>query len=126
MEALDYTHEDYQKAAGWKVFTIADSMRCSRFGVAKIAFLCWRSNEGCLIAWFDQQATNLWMEVSMRKALFLAIALLTMNVSAQDAVKTDGDKYKVKLENDCVRVLEYHDLPGEKTHQHRHPAFVCA
>lgn|GEM_PF-1465195 len=23
-----------------------------------------------------------------------------------------------------VRVLEYKDLPGERTHQHRHPAFV--
>jgi hypothetical protein len=60
----------------------------------------------------------------MRNPLFLAATLLAINVSAQDAVKTDGDKYKVKFENDCVRVLEYHDLPGEKTHQHRHPAFV--
>jgi len=25
-----------------------------------------------------------------------------------------------------VRVLEYRDQPGEKTHQHRHPAFVLS
>jgi quercetin dioxygenase-like cupin family protein len=43
---------------------------------------------------------------------------------AQDPVQTDGDKYKVKIENHRVRVLEYRDQPGEKTHQHSHPAFV--
>ena len=41
-----------------------------------------------------------------------------------DPSVTDGDKYKVVLENDHVRVLRYHDLPGEKTHPHRHPQFV--
>ena len=53
-----------------------------------------------------------------------AFALLATSAFAQDAVRTDGDKYKVILENDCVRVLDYRDVPGEKTHQHRHPAFV--
>ena len=43
---------------------------------------------------------------------------------AQDAVETDGDKYKVIFENECVRVLDYRDLPGQTTHQHKHPAFV--
>jgi quercetin dioxygenase-like cupin family protein len=43
---------------------------------------------------------------------------------AQDPVATDGDKYRVLFENARVRVLEYVDQPGEKTHQHRHPAFV--
>ncbi|MGB5354342.1 MAG: hypothetical protein WBN32_12080 [Woeseia sp.] len=43
---------------------------------------------------------------------------------AQDAVSTDGDKYKVIFENECVRVLDYKDLPGEQTHQHTHPAFI--
>ena len=43
---------------------------------------------------------------------------------AQDPAKTDGDKYKVILENDRVRVLEYIDKPGEKTSQHHHPDFV--
>ncbi|TJY59542.1 cytoplasmic protein [Sinimarinibacterium sp. CAU 1509] len=37
---------------------------------------------------------------------------------------TDGDKYKVILENECVRVLDYQDSPGEQTGQHSHPPFV--
>jgi quercetin dioxygenase-like cupin family protein len=41
-----------------------------------------------------------------------------------DPSVTDGDKYKIVLENDHVRVLRYHDLPGERTHSHRHPQFV--
>lgn len=56
----------------------------------------------------------------------LAFVLLATSALAQDAVQTDGDKYKVLLENDCVRVLDYQDAPGEKTHQHRHPAFVLS
>ena len=41
-----------------------------------------------------------------------------------DPVVTDGDKYHALLENDRVRVLRYHDEPGEKTHLHHHPEFV--
>jgi quercetin dioxygenase-like cupin family protein len=51
------------------------------------------------------------------------VALGSM-AQAHDPVHTDGDKYKVKIENERVRVLEYKDRPGEKTHQHSHPAFV--
>jgi beta-alanine degradation protein BauB len=54
-------------------------------------------------------------------AVFLAIGTAAY---AHDPVHTDGDKYKVRIENERVRVLEYKDRPGEKTHQHRHPAFV--
>lgn len=56
----------------------------------------------------------------------IALALLTVTAPglAQDAVDTDGDKYKVLLDNACVRVLEYRDQPGQITHQHHHPAFV--
>lgn len=50
--------------------------------------------------------------------------LLSGCASAQDPVETDGDKYTVLFENDRVRVLDYSDLPGDKTHQHYHPAFV--
>ena len=59
-----------------------------------------------------------------RKLILLALSLLSLNANAQDPITTDGDKYKVLLENEKVRVLEYRDLPGEKTHQHHHPAFV--
>ena len=58
-------------------------------------------------------------------ASVLAMALLATAAHADnDPAHTDGDKYKVVFENDKVRVLEYRDLPGEKTHQHRHPDFV--
>ena len=49
---------------------------------------------------------------------FLASAI------AADPLETDGDKYRVRFENDRVRVLEYRDQPGEKTKQHHHTAFV--
>jgi hypothetical protein len=41
-----------------------------------------------------------------------------------DPIVTDGDKYSVVLENERVRVLRYHDKPGEKTLQHAHPDYV--
>ena len=60
----------------------------------------------------------------MKFACCLMFCLVAGPAYAQDAVETDGDKYTVILENDRVRVLEYKDLPGQKTHQHGHPAFV--
>lgn len=61
----------------------------------------------------------------MTRTLTLTALLLCASAAmAQDAAHTDGDKYKVILDNAQVRVLEYRDLPGDKTHQHRHPAFV--
>lgn len=44
--------------------------------------------------------------------------------SQPDPAVTDGDKYHVLLENEHVRVLRYHDEPGQKTHLHHHPNFV--
>src|SRR5262245_58925465 len=47
--------------------------------------------------------------------------------TSRDPVVTDGDKYKVVLENERVRVLEYRDSPGQRTSPHYHPAYVlCA
>lgn len=62
----------------------------------------------------------------MKRRLMLSVALfcLTRSVLAHDPVATDGDKYKVLLDNERVRVLAYHDQPGDKTREHRHPAFV--
>ena len=42
----------------------------------------------------------------------------------RDPIATDGDKYSVVLENERVRVLRYHDKPGERTLQHAHPDYV--
>lgn len=56
--------------------------------------------------------------------LALALIVFTTPLFAADPVDTDGDKYKVLLENDCVRVLEYRDEPGQITQEHQHPSFV--
>lgn len=53
---------------------------------------------------------------------FLAVACTTAH--AQDPVKTSPQYYKVLLENDQVRVLEYRLKPGEKEPMHSHPAGV--
>jgi quercetin dioxygenase-like cupin family protein len=62
----------------------------------------------------------------MLRALIVGGLLLSGDVPlwADDAVATDPDKYKVVLENERVRVLEYRDKPGEKTKMHTHPDFV--
>lgn len=41
-----------------------------------------------------------------------------------DPVQTNPDLYRVVLENDRVRVLEYLDHPGDQTTPHRHPDSV--
>ncbi|HET7294262.1 MAG TPA: cytoplasmic protein [Vicinamibacteria bacterium] len=47
--------------------------------------------------------------------------------ASRDPVITDGDKYKVVMENERVRVLEYRDSPGQRTSPHYHPDYVlCA
>jgi len=59
-----------------------------------------------------------------RQLVILALSAVSAHCFAQDAVNTDDDKYKVLLDNACVRVLEYRDQPGQSTHQHQHPAFT--
>lgn len=44
--------------------------------------------------------------------------------AAGDPTVTDPDNYRMVMENDRVRVLRYHDVPGTKTHRHRHPDSV--
>jgi quercetin dioxygenase-like cupin family protein len=41
-----------------------------------------------------------------------------------DPVATNPDHYRVVLENDRVRVLEYRDVPGDRTTPHGHPDSV--
>jgi hypothetical protein len=62
----------------------------------------------------------------MRIGLVLPIVLsyLASPALASDPAVSDGSKYKVLLENDEVRVLEYRDQPGEKTQEHLPPRFV--
>jgi beta-alanine degradation protein BauB len=42
----------------------------------------------------------------------------------RDPVATNPDLYKVILENERVRVLEYLDEPGDRTEPHAHPDSV--
>ncbi len=41
-----------------------------------------------------------------------------------DPAVTDPGLYRVVFENDRVRVLEYRDVPGDRTHPHGHPDSV--
>lgn len=60
----------------------------------------------------------------MSRSLLVLGLFLSSTAYAADPVHTDGDKYKVRFENERLRVLEYTDMPGDKTHEHTHPAFV--
>jgi beta-alanine degradation protein BauB len=42
----------------------------------------------------------------------------------RDPLVTDPDKYSLVLENDRVRVLRYHDKPGDRTSRHAHGDYV--
>jgi beta-alanine degradation protein BauB len=41
-----------------------------------------------------------------------------------DPIATNPELYEVIFENDRVRVLEYHDVPGDRTEPHAHPDSV--
>jgi quercetin dioxygenase-like cupin family protein len=56
--------------------------------------------------------------------LISLLVILGMAARAQDPVKTSPQYYKVLLENDQVRVLEYRLKPGEKEPMHSHPPGV--
>ena len=43
---------------------------------------------------------------------------------AESAEKVAPDRYKLILENDKLRVLEYKDKPGDKTEMHNHADMV--
>src|SRR5882757_4741639 len=56
--------------------------------------------------------------------LILLLTALSATVQAQDPVKVSPQCYKVLLENDQVRVLEYRLKAGEKEPMHSHAAGV--
>jgi len=47
-----------------------------------------------------------------------------MVLQSHDPIVTDGNLYRVIFENERVRVLEYRDRPGDRTHPHQHPDSV--
>ncbi|HWN10836.1 MAG TPA: hypothetical protein VNO50_16470 [Pyrinomonadaceae bacterium] len=62
---------------------------------------------------------------SILQVLVLVAALfcLTQTTRAQDPVKVDPRHYKVIMENDSVRILEFKDAPGHKVPKHSHPPY---
>jgi quercetin dioxygenase-like cupin family protein len=54
----------------------------------------------------------------------LILTILCAAAHGQDPVKTSPNYYKVLLENDQVRVLEWRLKPGEKEAMHSHPPGV--
>jgi quercetin dioxygenase-like cupin family protein len=50
-----------------------------------------------------------------------AISLAQKNPQHVDPTKVSPDKYKVLLENEHVRIVEYEIQPGEKETWHTHP-----
>ena len=60
------------------------------------------------------------------QVLFAALVLVFAagTAMAQDPVKVAPNNFKVLLENDHVRVLEFHSKPGEKIAMHSHPAYI--
>ena len=64
----------------------------------------------------------------MRRSVFLFLAAAVLGGAqvalAQDPVKLSPNLYKVLLENDQVRVLEFRVKPGDKEPMHSHPAAV--
>ena len=59
-----------------------------------------------------------------RIALFALIALVPLIVLAEDPVAVAPAQFKVVLENDEVRVLEFSAKTGETTPMHSHPGHV--
>jgi quercetin dioxygenase-like cupin family protein len=45
-------------------------------------------------------------------------------LQAQDPVKVSPDHFKVLLENERVRVLDFHSSTGVKIPMHSHPAYI--
>ncbi len=54
----------------------------------------------------------------------LGLVLVTGTALAQDPVKISPKMYKVLLENERVRVLEWRAKAGDKEPMHSHPAMV--
>ena len=61
----------------------------------------------------------------MKTTILVSILIVLYTTArAQDPVKTSPQYYKVLLENEQVRVLEYRLKPGEKEAMHSHSAGV--
>jgi hypothetical protein len=55
----------------------------------------------------------------------LVLGFTSKRAMAQDVVQVAPQLYKVLLENEHVRVVEYHSKSGEKAGMHSHPASIA-
>ena len=53
--------------------------------------------------------------------LFFFVIISAVSINAQDAAKVAPNIYKVKFENERVRVLDVPSNPGDKSDWHSHP-----
>ena len=53
--------------------------------------------------------------------LFFFVIISAVSINAQDAAKVAPNIYKVKFENERVRVLDVQSNPGDKSDWHSHP-----
>ncbi len=62
----------------------------------------------------------------MKIPILASVPILAAGVLwAQDPVKVAPKNFQVLLENDHVRVLEFHSKSGEKIPMHSHPGYVA-
>jgi len=54
----------------------------------------------------------------------MMLVVVTKSAMSQDAAKVAPESYKVLLENDRVRVLEFRIKPGMKNAMHSHPDII--
>ena len=64
------------------------------------------------------------ISAALTAIVFIAAPARSQESAAIDPVAVSPDKYKVLLENDYVRVVEYNLKPGERDHPHTHPPKV--
>jgi quercetin dioxygenase-like cupin family protein len=57
-------------------------------------------------------------------SIALALLFAVGTVQAQDPVKASPDHFTVLLENERVRVLDFHSSAGVKIPLHSHPAYI--
>jgi len=57
--------------------------------------------------------------------LAVLVTLAAGTVQAQDPVKVAPKNFKVLLENERVRVLDFRSTAGEKIPMHSHPAYIA-
>ena len=70
------------------------------------------------------QSANGSTRAMMGMATTALLLSLAGTAQAQDPVKAAPKNFKVLLENDRVRVLDFHATSGQKIPMHSHPAYI--